>query len=146
MTKVLLAVTNSGEGAALKAAAALELGSPDIFASGDTAASLGTLEAGQTKRLEFQFVVNNRFKGKALPVRVELSAGRFRSKAPLNLALGEPPAELNVVTVKGKDAAPAAAASAEANPDLRIFLRPRGSGPQVESSLPRAGRWRPKLP
>ncbi|MEK7858985.1 MAG: caspase family protein, partial [Elusimicrobiota bacterium] len=127
VTSVSLSIVNTGEGPAQGVTAALDLGSADIFASGDISVALGTLEPGASKRAEFQFVVNNRFKGKTLPIAVTLSGarGRANAKVPLGLAIGESAPELNVVTVKGKSAPAAAAPSDDEDVD-----RPRYKSPE----------------
>lgn len=109
VTRLSLTVRNSGEGPAHAVSAALNLGDPDIFPSGDTKADVGDLAPGASRTLVFQFFVNSRFKGKTLPVSLSLteSAGSYGFKdRSLGLAVGEAP-EPAVVDVKAVAQAPA---------------------------------------
>ena len=118
VSRVFAFIRNGGEGSARKVGAALELGSADIFLSGDASLDLGDLSPGETKQAVFDFVVNNRFSGKSLPVAVKLvEAGGGAESIPLGLALGEGAPSLKVVSIKGK-AAPAPAAPAPLEEDL----------------------------
>lgn len=104
IAEISVIVRNMGVGAAKDATASLAVGSQDIFVSGESLVSLGTLEPGQTKTVEFQFVVNNRFKGKSLPLSALLteSRGKYGAEASLGLALGESAPETKLVSVQGK--------------------------------------------
>lgn len=108
MTELSVTVTNEGEGEARKAAAKLDLGSPDIFPGGDTVLSLGILKPGESKKASFQFFINKRYKGgKTLPISLTLTAakGGGTRKRPLRLALGETAPSLRTVVVKGREPA-----------------------------------------
>jgi hypothetical protein len=99
-TPLSVSVTNSGSGAAQAVTASLQLGSPDIFMSGEPQAELGTLKPGETKTAEFEFFVKKRYPGAGpLPVSVALAeaTGRYGLAAralPLSLGRGAPAAAL----------------------------------------------------
>ncbi|MBI5211283.1 MAG: caspase family protein [Elusimicrobia bacterium] len=113
VTQVTVVVRNGG-GPARQAVARLAIADPDIFLSGDASVALGDVGPGESRKAEFQFVVNNRFKGRSLPVSLALteSLGKYGAEAPLNLVLGEAAPSLRVVTVKGKEGSPVLAAQA----------------------------------
>lgn len=115
---VAVTVRNSGTGAARNVAVSMMLGSPDLFMSGDPTYAIGTLEPGESKTVDFEFFVNKRFKGSALPVTVALneSKGRYGvAGQSLGLVLGQA-APTRVQSVQG---------FAEAEPAAR--------GPEVEN-------------
>lgn len=104
-----VSVRNSGVGPASDISADLDIKSEDIRPTGDTTAKIGSLEPGQTAKVRFEFAVNMRFKGKALPISLNISEswGKFGTNVPLNLALGEPAPPPKVLTVLAKPPAPA---------------------------------------
>ncbi|MBI4676681.1 MAG: caspase family protein [Elusimicrobia bacterium] len=128
VTQVDVTVKNSGNGLASNVVAALEIKSADIFASGDATVILGTLEPGRSARALFDFVVNMRFRGKELPLALNVteSWGKYGADLPLNLALGEPAPLPQVLTVEAKVAAPQASTDTEAlgAPPYRLTARP----------------------
>ena len=113
VTQVTISVRNGG-GTAQRVVAKLSIADPNIFLSGDSSVDRGDVGPGESKKIEFQFVVNNRFKGRSLPVSITLTEalGKYGADAPLNLVLGEAAPSIRVVTVKGKEAAPAQTAPA----------------------------------
>lgn len=97
-TKVSMTVRNAGQGPAKDVLAVMELGSSDLFMSGESSVSLGTLKPGQSAVAEFEFFANKRFRrGDALPVSVSAGGRSF----DLNLTVGQAPAAARVVTIKG---------------------------------------------
>ena len=96
---VSVTVANTGGGAAQAVQATLELGSSDIFMSGEPTADLGVLKPGESKTAAFEFFVKKRYQGAgALPVSVALreSTGRYGLPAQLlqlGLGRGAPAAE-----------------------------------------------------
>ncbi|MDD5628771.1 MAG: caspase family protein, partial [Elusimicrobia bacterium] len=106
-TPVSVTVANAGGGAAQAVTAALELGSPDIFMSGEPSAELGALKPGESKTAEFEFFVKKRYRGAGpLPVSVSLreSTGRYGLAArSLQLSLGQGAPEAAVVGVPSQD-------------------------------------------
>ncbi len=117
-TTVSLTVVNAGEGTARNASASLDLGSPDIFASSEQNFALGNLAPGESKKVEFEFFVNKRYKGgKELPIKVAVSEaeGRFGVEPrSLGLTIGEAAPVLEVVSVQGRAQAPLARPAAAA--------------------------------
>lgn len=107
VTQLRLTVKNSGAGPARSAWAALALDDANLFASGDSRVELGALAPGQSKTVEFSFVVNNRFKGPALPVFVELGDvdGKGGKRVSLGLSLGAPPPSARLTDVASRAAA-----------------------------------------
>ncbi|MBI3554443.1 MAG: caspase family protein [Elusimicrobia bacterium] len=120
-TQVTVRVRNAGKGAARGVAAALELGSKDLFMSGDASVGLGDIEPGRSKNAPFEFFANKRFKsGETLPVSLTLlEATRKRGLAsyPLKLVLGRSAPSVTVLAMKGspapKDSSPEPQAEAE---------------------------------
>lgn len=101
---VAVTVRNSGSGAAKNVAISMMLGSPELFMSGDPTYALGTLEPGESKTVDFEFFVNKRFKGSALPVTVALSESKGRYGIPnqsLGLVLGQS-GPARVLAVQGR--------------------------------------------
>ncbi len=105
-TRASVVVRNAGKGAAREVSAILVIESADIFMAGEPAAALGSLKPGEAKTAEFEFFVNKRFKGTALPIAVSLTEARGRfgvARAPLGLALGKAPPAVRVYAVKGRE-------------------------------------------
>ena len=92
-TPLSVRVRNAGKGPAYDVVALLDLGSKDLFMSGEPSVPMGTLEAGQSKTAAFEFFANKRFRsGQTLPVSLTLteSSGKHGlAGRPLNLVLGE---------------------------------------------------------
>lgn len=108
--KLQVVVRNAGLGRAANATAALELGSKDIFMSGEPSVALGALEPGAAKTVEFEFFVNRRVKsGQALPISLALKDAATATSRPLGLVLGKGAPQVQVVSVKGAAEAAAAA-------------------------------------
>ncbi|MDX6770636.1 MAG: caspase family protein [Elusimicrobiota bacterium] len=113
VNKLSITLRNAGEGPAQAVVAELVPGDADVFPAGETRRELGVIAAGESRRFDFEFFVNARFKGKALPVALTVSEslGRFGfSRRGLGLVLGQAP-DAQVVTVQGRDQAAAATAS-----------------------------------
>ncbi|MBI5240238.1 MAG: caspase family protein [Elusimicrobia bacterium] len=112
-TEVSVRVRNAGAGPAEGVEAVLNLGSADIFMSGEAKAALGTLSPGQVKTAAFEFFANKRFKnGQTLPVSLTVTESKRRyglEAYPLRLVVGKSAPMVTVVASKGKPAEPAAA-------------------------------------
>ncbi|MCX5796912.1 MAG: caspase family protein [Elusimicrobia bacterium] len=100
---ISVTVANAGGGAAQAVRAALELGSPDIFMSGEPAIDLGVIRPGESKTAQFEFFVKKRYQGTgSLPIAVALSEATGRYGLPaqsLQLSLGRGAPAAGVVGV-----------------------------------------------
>ncbi|MDD5656577.1 MAG: caspase family protein [Elusimicrobia bacterium] len=108
-TALSVRVRTAGAGTAEGVRAALELGSPEIFMSGDAVAQLGRLAPGQSKSAEFEFFVKKRYQGEGwLPIYLALTEAKGRYGAPargLELALGRGAPASRVFSVSASDEA-----------------------------------------
>ncbi len=130
VTQITVSLKNTG-GPTQRVVAKLSISDPNIFLSGDSSVDLGDMGPGESKKADFQFVVNNRFKGRSLPVSISLTEalGKYGADAPLNLVLGEAAPSIRVVTVKGKEsvsapAAPAPQEDVDTPPDTNTEIDP----------------------
>lgn len=110
--RVLVLVKNAGLGPAGGVSAAFNIESSNLFPTGESIFFLGALNPGQSKTVEFKFVVNNRFKEPVLPVSITLAESRGRygiEDRALNLAWTQSPASaMRVVAIQGREPARAA--------------------------------------
>ncbi|MFA6003142.1 MAG: caspase family protein [Elusimicrobiota bacterium] len=104
-TPLSVILRNTGGGVAEGVKVALELGSPEIFMSGDPAVNLGVIKPGQTKAAEFEFFVKKRYAGTGvLPIALSVTEAKGKygvATRPLNLALGQGAPALELVSVDG---------------------------------------------
>jgi WD40 repeat protein len=111
-SNVVIAVQNSGKGAARGVKVRLDSSDPQIKLFGDSEVVLGVLKPGESKRASFTIAVTQRYTGpKTLPVSFQISEERprFSIKPQLQLVLNKEAPEVRLVTVKERDTAPVAA-------------------------------------
>ncbi|MBI3554442.1 MAG: caspase family protein [Elusimicrobia bacterium] len=103
-TQVSVRIRNRGSGTARGVVAALELGSKDIFMSGEPSVPLDAIAPGRSKEAAFEFFANRRFKtGDTLPVGLTLTEAtgkRGVASFPLKLVLGRSAPSVTVVAMK----------------------------------------------
>jgi hypothetical protein len=121
--RVIAKIKNVGEGPAQDVRAAMILENSDIYPSGETSLSLGSMEIGAEKTAKFEFFVNNRYSGDAkLPIFINIDEKRGKygiRHQSMGLALGKVATSPTLVKFNSQEEpAPSKAQTALDAPDV----------------------------
>lgn len=100
-----LLVQNTGQGAAKNVTVKLPVPENVFMQSGDEITSIGTLEPGETRSIEFEFILNAKFLGTSLNLNADVSEsfGRFSSDWTHSFALNQALASERMVVKSKKE-------------------------------------------
>ena len=118
-----LLVQNTGQGAAKNVTVKLPVPENVFMQSGDEITSIGTLEPGETRSIEFEFILNAKFLGTSLNLNADVSEsfGRFSSDWNHSFALNQAlAAEKMIVTSKKQEGVNIEVASLRSDVDKDI--------------------------
>lgn len=118
-----LLVQNTGQGAAKNVTVKLPVPENVFMQSGDEITSIGTLEPGETRSIEFEFILNAKFLGTSLNLNADVSEsfGRFSSDWNHSFALNQAlAAEKMIVTSKKEEGVNIEVASLRSDVDKDI--------------------------
>lgn len=124
-----LLVQNTGQGIAKNVTVKLPVPENVFMQSGDEITTIGTLEPGETRSIEFEFILNAKFLGTSLNLNADVSEsiGRFSSDWNHSFALNQAlAAEKMIVTSKKEEGVNIAVASLRSDVDKDI---PTGLSP-----------------
>jgi len=95
-------VQNIGKGTATNINLTLRI-PENVFATNETYYEIGTLNAGQTKEIDFEFFANNRYTATTIPIDADLkeSFGKYASNKTMNINLNTTLEETNSVVLQG---------------------------------------------
>jgi hypothetical protein len=118
-----LLVQNTGQGIAKNVTVKLPVPENVFMQSGDEITTIGTLEPGETRSIEFEFILNAKFLGTSLNLNADVSEsiGRFSSDWYHSFALNQAlAAEKMIVTSKKEEGVNIAVASLRSDVDKDI--------------------------
>jgi len=118
-----LLVQNTGQGVAKNVSVKLPVPENVFMQSGDEITNIGTLEPGETRSIEFEFILNAKFLGTSLNLNADVSEsiGKFSSDWNHSFALNQAlAAEKMIVTSKKEEGVNIAVASLRSDVDKDI--------------------------